>query len=168
MINQKLLSKMLTKLGHSSAIADNGLLGFEAIKKSYEPGERHFDLALVDVAMPVMDGREATRAIRSWFAERSAGRSPNAPPELAPLIVGLTAHALSTERDKCLEAGMNAVLTKPCSFATIAAQLHFWSQPGAAEAVAKGLAKPPASAGQSPALSAASTPNFSEQQRRLL
>ena len=96
-VNQKVLSRMLEKRGHRVEIAANGR---EALDKLSRAG---FDLALMDVQMPEMDGLETTAAIRKL--ERQAGsRLP---------IIALTAHALKTDRERCLEAGMDAYLSKP-------------------------------------------------------
>lgn len=62
------------------------------------------DLVLMDVQLPVLDGAEATRVIRQWEAAQGCARIP---------VVGLTAHALPAEIQRCREAGMDEVLTKP-------------------------------------------------------
>jgi CheY-like chemotaxis protein len=96
-VNQRLASRLLEKRGHSVVVAANGLEALEMIEKE------SFDLVFMDVQMPVMDGFEATAAIRK--KEASAGvRLP---------IVALTAHAMKGDREKCLAAGMDGYLTKP-------------------------------------------------------
>ena len=96
-VNQRLASRLLEKRGHSVVVAGNGLEALEALEKE------SFDLVLMDVQMPVMDGFEATAAIRK--KEGSSGiRVP---------IVALTAHAMKGDREKCLAGGMDRYLTKP-------------------------------------------------------
>ena len=96
-VNQRLASWLLEKRGHSVVVAANGLEALEMIEKE------SFDLVFMDVQMPVMDGFEATAAIRKKEAS-SAVRLP---------IVALTAHAMKGDREKCLAAGMDGYLTKP-------------------------------------------------------
>jgi len=98
-VNQKLAVLLLKKLGHSVTAASNGQ---EAVAL-YE--SQTFDLILMDVQMPGMDGFEATAAIRE--REKSTGaRVP---------IIALTAHAMAGDRDRCLSAGMDGYATKPIS-----------------------------------------------------
>jgi signal transduction histidine kinase/CheY-like chemotaxis protein len=96
-INRKLAVRLLENHGHTVVVAANGREAINALE-----GER-FDLILMDVQMPVMDGFEATAAIRE--AERSTGGH-------IP-IVALTAHALKSDADRCLAHGMDAYLSKP-------------------------------------------------------
>jgi signal transduction histidine kinase/CheY-like chemotaxis protein len=96
-VNQKLAVAILTRKGHDVVVANNGREGLNAFKS------RSFDLILMDIQMPEMDGLEATRAIRA--AEK---------PEDTPIpIIAMTAHAMKGDRERCLEAGMDAFLTKP-------------------------------------------------------
>jgi signal transduction histidine kinase/DNA-binding response OmpR family regulator/HAMP domain-containing protein len=96
-VNQRLASRLLEKRGHSVVVAGNGREALEALEKG------RFDLVFMDVQMPVMDGFEATAAIRKKEAV-SGVRFP---------IVALTAHAMKGDREKCLAAGMDGYLTKP-------------------------------------------------------
>jgi signal transduction histidine kinase/DNA-binding response OmpR family regulator len=96
-VNQRLASHLLEKRGHSVVVAANGREALEALKKG------RFDLMFMDVQMPVMDGFEATRAIRK-LEVGSGIRLP---------IVALTAHAMKGDREKCMAAGMDGYLTKP-------------------------------------------------------
>jgi CheY-like chemotaxis protein len=98
-VNQTLLVRLLEKLGHTSFLAANG----EEAVRAYEA--QMFDVVLMDVQMPVMDGLAATTAIREREA-RDPGR------RRVP-IVAVTAFALRGDRDKCLAAGMDDYLTKP-------------------------------------------------------
>lgn len=98
--NQLVMRKMLGKLGIEPEIVENGAKAVErAMRQS-------FDLILMDVSMPVMDGLEATRRIRAGHSD--AGSAP-------PPIVALTAHALEEHKSECLRAGMVDFLTKPIS-----------------------------------------------------
>jgi PAS domain S-box-containing protein len=98
-VNQKLASLMLTKAGHMVVVAGNGQ---ETVEK-YESGD--FDLILMDIQMPEMDGMEATRIIRK--SEQAAGRR-------IP-IIAMTASAFKKDEDECLRAGMDAYVSKPIS-----------------------------------------------------
>jgi len=97
-INQMLISTMLKKAGASVEIAADGLQGCEAVERASAAGEP-FDVVLMDMQMPTMDGYEATRFLRA-----KGHRLP---------IVALTAHAMSGDRAKCLAAGCTDYLTKP-------------------------------------------------------
>jgi signal transduction histidine kinase/AmiR/NasT family two-component response regulator len=95
-INRLVTERMLQRSGHAVALAENGLQAMEMALAG------RFDLVLMDVQMPEMDGLAATVAIRR--AETAANRTP---------IVGLTAHALRGDRDRCLDAGMDDYVAKP-------------------------------------------------------
>jgi signal transduction histidine kinase/ActR/RegA family two-component response regulator len=94
-VNSRFVQRYLEKKGHRVAVAVNGRLGVD------RHAQGHFDLILMDVQMPEMDGLDATRAIR--------GREDG----VDIPIIGLTAHASKEDRDRCLEAGMDGYLTKP-------------------------------------------------------
>ena len=96
-VNQKLIVSILEKRGHEVVVARNGREAVEALEAS------EFDLVLMDVEMPEMDGLEATRLIRQ--RQSPAGRH-------LP-IVGLSAHAMRGDRERCLDAGMDEYMTKP-------------------------------------------------------
>ncbi len=95
-VNQKVLGRMLEKLGYKPEFAADGRAALAALRLS------DFDLVLMDVEMPEMDGPTATRAIR---AEIPVGRQP--------VIAAVTAHALVSSRENFLAAGMDEVITKP-------------------------------------------------------
>ena len=96
-VNQRVATRLLEKEGHEVSIAANGHEALEAIAK------RAFDLVLMDVQMPGMDGFEATRAIRA--GERGlGGHLP---------IIAMTAHVIKGDRERCLDAGMDDYVSKP-------------------------------------------------------
>jgi two-component system sensor histidine kinase/response regulator len=97
--NQRVAAGLLEKQGHRITVVDDG---HKAVEVS---AEQDFDAVLMDVQMPQMDGLEATRAIRQREAEAAVER---------PLpIIGLTAHAMQGDRERCIEAGMDEYVTKP-------------------------------------------------------
>lgn len=97
LVNQKLATALLEKQGHEVKVAQDGQQAIEL----YE--QNQFDLVLMDVQMPVMDGYQATNKIRE-IQTRSARRIP---------IIALTAHASPADRQRCLAAGMDEYLSKP-------------------------------------------------------
>ncbi|HEY5810825.1 MAG TPA: response regulator [Povalibacter sp.] len=97
MVNQKLIERVLQRLGHNVTVVADGLAAVHAHERDT------FDLILMDMQMPELDGFEATAAIR----ERSRSGSPPIP------IIALTAHALKGDRERCLAAGMDGYLSKP-------------------------------------------------------
>jgi len=97
LVNQKLAVKLLEKMGHQVTVADNGSLALE----SWRAGG--FDLILMDMMMPVLDGLETTRRIRA--AERElGGHIP---------VIAMTANAMQGDRERCIEAGMDGYVSKP-------------------------------------------------------
>lgn len=97
-INQQILQAILTKLGHRSTIAGDGYLALELLQK------QEFDIVLMDVQMPELDGIETTKIIRGSEEYRHVQNIP---------IIALTAYAMAGDKDKCLEAGMDSYLAKP-------------------------------------------------------
>jgi two-component system, sensor histidine kinase and response regulator len=96
-VNQLVATGMLGKMGHSSVVAGNGLIALSLLAK------HNFDLVLMDVQMPEMDGLTATQKIR--HSERSTSRH-------LP-IIAMTAHAMKGDRERCMEAGMDGYVSKP-------------------------------------------------------
>ena len=96
-VNQLLASRLLEKHGHSVVVASNGRKALEALEK------QKFDLVVMDVSMPEMDGIEAAAAIRA----REGGTGSHIP------IIAMTAHAMKGDRERCLAAGMDAYVSKP-------------------------------------------------------
>jgi signal transduction histidine kinase/ActR/RegA family two-component response regulator len=106
-VNQRVAQRFLERLGHSVAVANDGR---EAVDLWHR---QPFDLVLMDVQMPEMDGFEAVAAIRE--AEQARGsRTP---------VIALTAHAMSGDRERCLAAGMDGYLTKPVKLAQLVAAI---------------------------------------------
>jgi CheY-like chemotaxis protein len=94
-VNQMLAVRLLRGLGYTADVAGNGVEAVDAVEGG------GYDLVLMDVQMPEMDGLEATRAIR---ARHGAG---------GPRIVAMTANAMAEDRDECLAAGMDDYVSKP-------------------------------------------------------
>ncbi len=108
-VNQKVVCHMLRKMGFTVELADDGRAGVEML------GQGAFDAVLMDCQMPVMDGYEATRAIRDLDDEVS--RIP---------IIALTANAMDGDREKCLAAGMDDYLSKPAKADQLREMLNKW------------------------------------------
>jgi CheY-like chemotaxis protein len=101
-LNQRLMKISLKKNNYTVTVANNGLEGVEFFKK------QKFDLILMDLMMPVMDGFEATREIRKIEAlEENISYTP---------IIAFTANTLNNDYDKCVRGGMDDILEKPFNF----------------------------------------------------
>ena len=98
-VNQTLAIRLLEKRGHTVVLAETGRAALEAVKK------QTFDLVLMDVQMPEMDGLEATMAIRQ--REKSSGKH-------LP-IIAMTANAMMGDKERCLHSGMDGYVAKPLS-----------------------------------------------------
>ncbi len=106
-VNQRVARRALEKMGYSCEIAENGQIAVQMFLAE------SWDLVLMDCRMPVMDGFEATEAIRAAEAERG-GHIP---------IVAMTANAMDRDREACLDVGMDAFLTKPINLQELKAKL---------------------------------------------
>ncbi len=95
-INQKLIVRILNILGLKADIANNGL---EALNAAFK---KKYDIVLMDIQMPVMDGYEASKRIRAELSK-----------ENQPIIIAMTANNLQGDREKCIEVGMNDYMSKP-------------------------------------------------------
>ncbi len=113
-VNQRVALRMLEKQGHQVAVAGNGVDAIEALQRGT------FDLVLMDIQMPEMDGIEATRRIRDL--EHAEGR------ERMP-IIAMTAHAMKGDRERCLAAGMDSYLTKPIDTRLLMTAIQIISRP---------------------------------------
>ena len=106
-INQRIILKLIERLGYSADLATDGV---EAVGAALDQA---YDVIVMDVQMPLMDGLEAAREIRKRvFAARQ------------PYIVALTAHATTEDRRACLEAGMDDYFTKPIDVEALGRTLH--------------------------------------------
>lgn len=123
-VNQKVVQQLLAHLGYRVDIVGNGVEVLEALER------QSYDVVLMDVQMPEMDGLEATIRIRRRYG--AAG----------PRIIAMTANAMPGDREKCLAAGMDAYLSKPIELAHLSRVLMEVAGPGACE--------PPAQCGKEP------------------
>lgn len=105
-VNQTVALGMLARLGHRADVAWNGLEALEALER------RRYDVVLMDVQMPELDGLDATRRIRQRW------------PDGGPSIIAMTANATAEDREECLSAGMDDYLAKPIRLETLADALQ--------------------------------------------
>ncbi|HSC36919.1 MAG TPA: response regulator, partial [Chitinophagaceae bacterium] len=111
LVNQQLIMHILTNMGYQPQCVDNGELVLAA------HGARYFDLILMDVQMPELDGLEATRIIR-------------AQPGRQPVIIALTANAMTGDEEECLQAGMDDYISKPVKLDALIGKLQQWALQG--------------------------------------
>ena len=111
-MNRDMLSRRLQRRGYEVVIAVDGQLGIEKAR-SESP-----DLILMDMSLPVIDGWEATRTLKAADETRAIP------------IIALTAHAMSTDRDKAIEAGCNDYDTKPIELTRLLAKMEALLPPG--------------------------------------
>lgn len=95
-VNQKVALRMLERIGFSAEVANNGVEALAALERA------HYDVILMDMQMPEMDGLEATRRIVEKYPESER-----------PYIIALTANAMQGDRERCIAAGMNDYISKP-------------------------------------------------------
>jgi len=110
-LSQKVVRGMLSRLGMQAVTVDNG---WDAVKQARE---QEFDIILMDCEMPEMNGFEATQAIRQWEQENSRMPIP---------IIALTAHIMDEHRERSLESGMSAYLSKPIEMGELRDMLLRW------------------------------------------
>jgi len=113
LVNQQLAIRLLEKWGHEVTLAVHGGQAVERLSSS-----EHYDMVLMDMQMPVMGGVDATRLIRAHEAEHARARVP---------IIAMTANAMESDREECLEAGMDDYLSKPINQIELAAKLRMFS-----------------------------------------
>ena len=120
-LNQEVATELLTQAGFVVELAENGAIAVDRVAATAQgPG---YDLVLMDMQMPVMDGLSATRAIRQLPLARDLP------------IVAMTANAMAGDRERCLQAGMNDHLAKPVDPDDLWAKLCLWVRPQRAGAV---------------------------------
>jgi two-component system sensor histidine kinase/response regulator len=108
LVNQRVATRMLENMGHSVQVAANGQLALDALEAAT------FDLVIMDVQMPVMDGMQAVAALR-WREMNTDQHMP---------VIAMTAHAMSGDRERCLAAGMDDYVGKPVVASDLAAALQ--------------------------------------------
>lgn len=111
-VNQKVMLQMLDKLGYQTDIAANGREVLQALEC------RSYDIVLMDVQMPEMDGMEAARAIRERWSTADQ-----------PRIIALTAHAMESDKKMCIDAGMDDYLSKPVKIEKLRTALELYCKP---------------------------------------
>jgi len=107
-VNQKWIKKILNKIGYECEIVENGKVVLERVSHD------HFDLILMDVQMPEMDGMEATRMIRVCL-------------ETQPVIIAMTANVMQGDREECMQSGMNDYISKPVELNELLGMLEKWA-----------------------------------------
>lgn len=112
--NRKVAQKVLTKRGHHLEIAVNGREAVDAFRK------QEFDVVLMDIQMPIMDGLQATEAIRAM--EQNSERTAPTP------IIAMTAHSMRGDHERCLRAGMDGYLAKPLDLAKFIRAVECFSE----------------------------------------
>ena len=108
LVNQKIIIYMLAKMGYVADIVQNGQEAVDAVN------QKVYDLVLMDIQMPEMDGLEATRAIRQLL-------------QAQPFIVAMTANAMQGDKEECLAAGMDDYISKPINLNSLKSMLEKFS-----------------------------------------
>jgi signal transduction histidine kinase/ligand-binding sensor domain-containing protein/DNA-binding response OmpR family regulator len=108
-VNQILAIRTLNKLGYQADIAPNGLVVLDQLTT------KNYDIIFMDVQMPEMDGLQTTRAIRTDFQKQ-------------PVIIAMTANAMTEDKDNCLQAGMDDYISKPFKLETIRDVIYKWAK----------------------------------------
>ncbi len=110
-VNQIVTQRMLNKLGYRADVAANGIEVLQALER------RHYDVVLMDVQMPEMDGLKATQAIHQRWQDKEL-----------PVIIAMTASALKGDKEKCLAAGMDGYVSKPVKIEMLKAALETYAK----------------------------------------
>ena len=108
LINQVVIRKTLERLGYDSKLVENGCQVLTTLE------EQAYDIVLMDVQMPEMDGLEATRQVRERFGKH-------------PFIIAMTANAMQSDREECLAAGMDDYISKPIKLDDLMQKLETWA-----------------------------------------
>jgi CheY-like chemotaxis protein len=144
-VNQKLALRLLSNMGYTADVAPDGQRAIEAV----EAGS--YDVVLMDVQMPELDGLEATRRIRARWPDRRLH------------IVAMTANAMAGDRDACLAAGMNDYISKPIDPAILAEALARAPSPRSKQTAKRSKTTPKARSKRPPkAASKATVPTASK------
>jgi PAS domain S-box-containing protein len=109
-VNQKIMGMLLDKIGYSADIVANGIEALDAYER------QKYDIILMDVQMPEMDGLDATKELRKRTGSTQI-----------PVIIAVTANAMEGDKERCLNAGMNDYLSKPVTLSTLENCLTKWS-----------------------------------------
>ena len=120
LVNQQVAILLLGRLGYQASVSLNGAAALEVLKHS------SFDVVLMDIQMPEMDGYEATRQIRAQLSSQTQ-----------PYIIAMTANALRGDREKCLAVGMNDYISKPVRLEDLSAALALAESPFTAKTPAE-------------------------------
>lgn len=108
LINQHVVNQMLKKLGYQADIVNNGREAVDALSR------KDYDLILMDMQMPEMDGLEATRVIRQHYGKQT-------------VVIALTANTMPGDREECLKSGMNDYISKPLKTNELVEKLEKWA-----------------------------------------
>jgi PAS domain S-box-containing protein len=158
-INQQVAREILEGAGLNVTVVGDGQKAVDAVKNKI------YDVVLMDIQMPVMDGYEATREIREWElgmrnveggngkGESGSQASSLQPPTSNIPIIAMTAHAMAGDEQKSIEAGMNDHVTKPIDPDQLFATLNKWIKPAADRAVATAKPLPDQPSAAHPAVS---------------
>jgi signal transduction histidine kinase/HPt (histidine-containing phosphotransfer) domain-containing protein len=119
-INQKVAARILHQIGYQPDLAENGKKALAALE------EKIYDLVFMDLMMPEMDGLEATRNLR----ERQKNSTVHSNYGGRIIVIAMTAHAMQSDRDKCIAAGMDDYLSKPIRPGDIRGMIEKWALPG--------------------------------------
>ena len=111
--NQVITSKMLEKSGYACTIANNGIEVIDKVKETY------FNIILMDIQMPVMNGITASKEIIKYYEDKSS---------TPPIIIGCSANAMASDKEKCFNAGMKDFLSKPFTMADIQLIMEKWTK----------------------------------------
>ena len=126
-VNQKVAQKLLERLGLAVEVAENGEVALEKMRDNV------FAMVLMDCQMPVLDGYSATRRLREIESGQGKPRTP---------VIAMTAHAMSGDRERCLQSGMDDYLSKPLDRQLLEETLIRWMQQAPHAAVAASVAVP--------------------------
>ncbi len=145
-VNQKVARKLLERLGLAVDVADNGEVALDRLR------QHAYAMILMDCQMPVLDGYSTTRRLREIESDQGKPRTP---------VIAMTAHAMSGDRERCLQAGMDDYLSKPLDRQLLEQTLTRWIQhaPEAAVAAAAPLPEPVAAPTPTPEASAPAMQN---------